>query len=608
MNWVIVIWSMVTAVCLTLAVVHGLVWVRQRAAWANLLFALTAVGTAAMAGSELRMLLASTVEDFGTALRWFHLPVWITVLGLLGFVRCYLNTGRSWLAWSAAGLRTASLVLNFALPPNLNYREITDLRHVVFLGTPVSIPVGVPDPRMVVGQLSLLFLLLFVVDATAAAWRLGNRRRAVMVGGGVTFFVAAGMGQAILVFWGWVEWPITASLFFSGIVAAMGYELSSDLLRAAQLADSLREREGELRRERALTDAVFNSVPGLLYLYAADGRFVRWNRQYEIRTGYTSAELAWMNVTDWFRPEDLEVMRLAWNKVFAGGNVDTELPVRMKDGTCVPYLLTGVRVLIDEQPHLVGIGIDIAERKAMEKQAAQQRAELAHLSRVASLGELSGSLAHELNQPLAIILTNAQAAQRLLASQSPDLDEVRQILADIVAEDRRAGEVIRRLHALIKRGESERRPLAVNELVLEVVSLMRSELLGRGITLQMQLADSLPPIAGERIPLVQVLINLVANACDAMAERPAAERQLTLSTHVEVDLVQISVRDSGCGLPGAGARIFESFFTTKAHGLGMGLPICRTIVTAHAGKIWAEDNADQGATFHVSLPRAEATA
>ena len=377
MNWVTVIWSMLAAGCLTLAVVHGLVWSRQRDAWANLLFALTAAGTAAMAFTELWVLHSHTVAAFGTALRWFHLPVWVTFVALLGFVRHYLRAGRLWLAWSAAAMRSVSLILNFTHPVNLNYREITALHQVPFLGDLVSLPEGVPNPSMLIGQLSLLLLLLFVLDATVTVWKSGDKRRALLVGGGVMLFVASSMVQAILVFWGWWEWPITASLFFTFLVAVMGYELSSDLLRASQLARELQARESELRRERALTDAVFDSVPGLLYLYTADGRFVRWNRQHESRTGYTSAEMAKMTSTDWFDREDQEAIRTAWQDVFTGGNVTIELPVKMKNGSRVPYLLTGVRVEIDHQPHLVGVGIDITERKAMEIETARQRAELA---------------------------------------------------------------------------------------------------------------------------------------------------------------------------------------------------------------------------------------
>ena len=194
MSWVTIIWSMVASACLTLAGMHLLVWCRKRTARANLLFALTAMATAALAACELWMMRAETTGEFGTALRWVHVPAWAVIVSLVGFVRLYLRAGRPWLAWAVCGMRTLSLVLNFALTPNLNYREITGLRHIRFLGESVSVAEGVPNPWMLVGQASLLLLVVFVVDATITVWRRGDRRQARLLGGAIVFFVAGGHG------------------------------------------------------------------------------------------------------------------------------------------------------------------------------------------------------------------------------------------------------------------------------------------------------------------------------------------------------------------------------------------------------------------------------
>src|SRR5208283_3376322 len=202
--------------------------------------------------------------------------------------------------------------------------------------------------------------------------------------------------------------------------------------------------------------------------------------------------------------------------------------------------------------------------------------------------------AHELNQPLAIILTNAQAAQRLLAQSPPDLAEARDILTDIVSEDQRAGEVIRRLRSLLKHGQSQLLPLSVNTLVEDALRIAHSELIGRGITVHTALAESIPKVAGDRIQLQQVLLNLILNACEAMAANPPASRHLTLANaHVD-GTIRISVSDSGCGLPSDAESIFKPFYTTRRDGLGLGLPICRSIVTAHHGRLWAEAHAAAG--------------
>jgi len=253
-----------------------------------------------------------------------------------------------------------------------------------------------------------------------------------------------------------------------------------------------------------------------------------------------------------------------------------------------------------------GILQDITDRKSAELETQRSRSELTHLSRVAMLGELSGSLAHELNQPLAAILSNAQAAQRYLVATPPNLDEVREILGDIVEDDQRAGEVIRRLRMLLKKGEVSHQPLNLNEVVQDVLKMIRSDLVNHGITLRSQFAAALPPVTGDRVQLQQVMLNLIMNANEAMALAPAPERILFVKTQTTgAEGARVSVSDSGTGMPrDIVDNIFHPFFTTKATGMGMGLKVCRTIITAHGGELHGENNPDRGATFFFTLPAA----
>ena len=243
---VTVIWSMIASACLTLAGIQLLVWCKTRDAWPNLLFSLTAVSTAAFAFCELRMMRASTPAEFASTLKWGQVPVWLLVVSLVGFVRVLLKAGRPSLAWTVCGLRTFALLLDFSVGQNLNYREITRLRHIPFLGESVQIAEGVPNPWMLVGQLSLLVLLIFVADASATAWRRGDRQKAITVGGSIVFFTLVSTGQSVLVFWGIVQAPIVASMSFMGLVAVMGYELSREAIRAPQLDRKLQVSEAAL--------------------------------------------------------------------------------------------------------------------------------------------------------------------------------------------------------------------------------------------------------------------------------------------------------------------------------------------------------------------------
>jgi len=367
------------------------------------------------------------------------------------------------------------------------------------------------------------------------------------------------------------------------------------------------------RNANELTAAIFNSVPGLLYLYTEDGRLIRWNRQHEVMTGYSAEELLNFRIEEWFDEENRLKLAQEFPKIFSEGYTQVEMSLILKNKQKMSVFATGSKLILDGKPHMVGIAVDISARKRTEEELAQHRTELSHLSRVATMSELSSSLAHELNQPLAIILTNAQAAQRLLAQNPPDVAETREILADIVNEDYRAGEVIRRLRAHLKPGQTQRRPLSVNEIIEEVLRIGRSDLIGRGVTVHTALAESAPQVLGDRIQLQQVLLNLILNASDAMAGNPPAQRHLTIATAHRDGWVRISVSDNGCGLPAEPERIFQPFYTTKKDGLGLGLPICRSIATAHQGRLWAESNelaesspasprAGKGTTLHLELP------
>jgi two-component system sensor kinase FixL len=233
----------------------------------------------------------------------------------------------------------------------------------------------------------------------------------------------------------------------------------------------------------------------------------------------------------------------------------------------------------------------------------EQRRALFHLARVAVLGQLSGALAHELSQPLASILSNADAARNLLRRQPPDLVEVSAILDDIAGEDRRAAQVIQRLRALLKRGEMRVQALNLGEVVNEVLELSRAELNMRGVSATAALEPNLPLVLGDRVQLQQVLLNLILNACEAMKTTLEPDRTILLSVRADAKrCVRVAVRDHGTGIsPEVIDRLFEPFVTTKPEGLGLGLAISRTIVMAHGGRLWAENNADRGATVHCVL-------
>jgi C4-dicarboxylate-specific signal transduction histidine kinase len=259
-----------------------------------------------------------------------------------------------------------------------------------------------------------------------------------------------------------------------------------------------------------------------------------------------------------------------------------------------------------DQIRTFGVVRDITVQKHAELEARELRNDLMHMTRVNALGVLSGSLAHELNQPLGIILSNAQAAQELLLQEPPEVAEVQAILADIVAADRRASEVIQRLRTLLKRGQTSRQLLPLNQVIEEVLRLTQADLIGRGVTVTRELALELPPVVGDRVELEQLVLNLILNAADAMVNNAPGTRRLHLQTMLHQGRVRTSVRDEGSGLPTDVECLFQPFYTTKPQGLGLGLAICRSIIADHDGRIWAEPHSERGAVFYFELPIAGA--
>jgi len=251
---------------------------------------------------------------------------------------------------------------------------------------------------------------------------------------------------------------------------------------------------------------------------------------------------------------------------------------------------------------LIGVAIDVTAQMKANLELRLQREEMAHLSRVALMGELTASLAHELNQPLTAIASNAAAGKRFLAQNLPDVSMFEELLSDVAADARRAGDIIHGIHHFVRKSEGTRHPVNLNEIILEVLRLLHSDLLGRTTAVETQLAPNLPPINADPVQLQQILLNLLMNSLEAMQLTPTEKRRIVISTSCEADSVVTSVRDHGPGLAkGEPNKIFTHFYSTKPSGMGMGLTIVRSIVESHGGELRAE-NTDEGARFFFSLP------
>ncbi|WFU73413.1 ATP-binding sensor histidine kinase [Bradyrhizobium sp. CB2312] len=363
-------------------------------------------------------------------------------------------------------------------------------------------------------------------------------------------------------------------------------------LENTRLYSDLQEREAKIRR---LVDA---NIIGI-YIIEFGGRIIEANDAFLGMLGYerrelVSGHLSWMDLTppEWHAHDALRVEEVKTT----GCLRPFEKEYLRKDGRRVPVLV-GVARIEETKNQAVAFVIDLTERKRAE-------AELAHANRVATMGQLSASIAHEVNQPLAALLTNAETAVRWLVHQPPNLEKAKPLIDRVIGDGRRAADIVSRIRDFSKKAPARREYLDINEAILDIMGLTRVATSQHSVSVTMQLSEGLPRILGDWVQLQQVVLNLIMNAIEAMSEVSDGSRELLISTgKVDAASVFVTVMDTGPGLPQANVeRLFEAFYTTKASGLGMGLSICRQIVEAHDGRLWATPNEPRGAVFRMTLP------
>jgi len=730
MSWVQIVWPMLAAASLTLGLIHALIWIRQRSEPQHLAFACAALSLALLTVLELLALHARSPSELGALIRWMHVPVAVLVASLVVFARLSFGTKYFALAAMALALRLAALVANFTSGPNLNFGVIHEVGRVRWPGDVwVAYPIGAPNPWVILAQVSNLMMAVYMAMILVATLRSAEpqvRRHAVIICGGWLLFIGLMMVSALVMTFNVGKTPFIGTPSFVFVIAAMSYQLGSNLLESNRLAARLRESElARLQGERDLrhaadaaglglwswsipddrvvgsykargwfsdhdgecelasvmrrihpndrphlrtaieeawdsgsftttfrlargeperwitvtgemefdaegralamrgvardeTDsrlsgerfrALLEAAPSAILLVDDAGRICLLNAEAERMFGYAREELLGRDL-ERLLPQSMRASHVRHRQMYSLGPTKRvmgnghELRGLRQDGTEFPIEVGLNPVRFGDQTMTLAAVTDTSERRRKDAELSLRRDEVAHLSRVTMLGELSGSLAHELNQPLAAILSNAQAAQRMLLRNPEDLSEIGEILSDIVENDRRAGDVIRRLRTLLRKGAQDMARIDLNDTVRECLRLLRSDLRNREVVVVLDLAPGLPPIEGDAVQLQQVLLNLIFNACDAMAGEE--DRHLTLHSLGRRDHVRLTVSDDGPGIAaGMHERIFEPFQTSKPNGLGLGLAICRTIVESHRGRLWAENGAGgRGAHLHIELPAA----
>jgi PAS domain S-box-containing protein len=375
-----------------------------------------------------------------------------------------------------------------------------------------------------------------------------------------------------------------------------------DVTERRQTAEELRRSE---ERFRLLIEGIADYA---IFMLDPAGFVTSWNSGAERIKGYGGQEIIGEHFSCFYSDEDLRrgTPAMALRKAAAEGRFADEGWRVRKDGSQfrANAILTSLH---DQQGELMGFAIvtrDLTESRKAEEAVQAAQAELARVVRATTLGELTASIAHEVNQPLAAIVNNANASRRILAGPAPDLEEVRQAVTEIAEAGTRTGEIVSRVRSLLKKTAPERYPLDINQVIHEVLALTSTELEKHNVSVEMELEAAPPPVLGDRVQLQQVLLNLIMNGMEAMNSVSDRPRVLTLQSHARASGLEVTVQDSGTGLdPRHVPHLFDTFFTTKTEGMGMGLSISRSIIEAHSGRLWASPNgAAQGAAFHFSLP------
>ena len=597
MSWITVIWSMNAGACLTLAAFYGAVWCKQREARAYLVFFCSAIAAAAISGFELWMMNATSVEQYQLLVRWVHVPTWVLTLSFVAFVRLYLRAGRAWLAWSIYSLRTFILIVNFSFPLGINFKTITDVHRFSWAGEMLSVPVGVPNPWGLLSQVSLLLLLVFSVDAAITVWRRGDHRRALLVGGSMIFGTILAW-HVPLVIWGVVEMPFFLGFTYTAIVAAMGYELSSDMARAARVT-----RDLEISEKRFNLAADSANLGMWEWDLEKDEIWVTPTRRAQLGLP-ASGRIKFEDLISRWHAEDRDKVRQAMNDAIQNGK-DYEAEFRMvrADGS-VRWVCSRGRVQVGDHgkpKRLTGISLDITARKEAEVLARKQHDEIEQL-RQQKTALLEREVAERARLEREVIESCAREQRRI----AYDLhDGVGQQLVGIALSAKLLEEQLRprqadqaeKASAIVKLANEAAKQARLTARSLEGadgVGDLKTALEALAINISQNCrvksvikanAASLPISA----PVAAQLYRIAQEAVHNAIEHGAAREILIQLTIGDRELV-LTVQDDGDG------------FDAKTNGQGMGLRIMRYRAQCIGGSCQVNPGPNKGTIVYCCVP------
>ncbi|MDP2827256.1 MAG: ATP-binding protein [Sulfuricellaceae bacterium] len=579
-----------SGVCAFAALHHGLAVLRRRVNRIHLLFALLALAIMGLVLARAGAYQAQTAEALVAMRKWEVAAVCVFFSLFPWFIAEYTGIRPRKLLLGLTAFFVLMFALNLIQPYGLQF---TGLPQLTYLELPwgervVDLRVLHPPLLHTIGWGGILVALVFSLYACIAQYRQGQQQKASALAWALGLFFVAVMFNLVINRLN-IEFIHTSDFGFIVLLVLMDLEM-------------MLESRDQNRHMRAVLD----HLSAAICLKDSKGRYQLVNHTFETFFHTREADIVGKNVFDPFPRQQDELIRAQERQVLnTRQNVESE-EVLECDGQ--PRIFQSIKFPLLRPDGCVyavgGVYVDITESRKQDETLDKFRRQLWHADRVASTGAITASLAHELCQPLSAILNNAQAGLRFMAQDKVDLDEIREIFQDIVRDDKRAATVINGLRAMLQQ-EIPYADLDLAQCVNEVIKLLHSEIIRHGVEVECMLDASLT-VRANKTQIQQVVLNLMINALEAMAEQPAGERKLRVRVTRADGKGRISISDSGIGIPEDMLdRVFDGFYTTKSQGLGVGLEVCRSIVESHCGVIWAEANPDRGVTFHFALPFAQ---
>jgi len=599
MSWLTIAWSISAGMSLMLALLHSLLWLKNCRVIVYLLSAIMAFSASVTAIIELKLMHTLSIANFELLLQWSNVSIFFIVIPMVWLVYLQLGRYHRWSVITITAIWSVALVFNFLSEGSLVYEQVNEIRQqTTFWGEQFSVAIGSANPWVLLANIDVVLILIYVTTVSVKSWWRGERQSTLVIGASVVVFIFFGGIEAMLVDNGLITIPYMISFAYLAIVMAMSYELVNQAMQVPKLT-----RDLEANQKRWIN--LLSDVQLAVVVINTKGILTYHNPFFQKTTNYTNEELTNRSIRSFIPDNEQQELESLLAKIDqTGPRPHSQWTIVCASGELRRFAWSSVTQLNNEGKYngFIAVGADITESLSTQKELQNSQKALERFTRISMLGELVSTLAHELNQPLTAILSNAQAALQFMKKEPVDLKEIHDILNDIVRDDKRAANVIHNIRAMLDSGHNGYHWFDSRQVIDEVLSMLKNELSNQSIQLDIDFAENLPQIHANRVEIQQVLMNILLNAKHAMQSITTKLRIIRIQVSQQHSNLLFVISDRGAGIHAEKlSQIFVAFYSTTSSGMGMGLAICKRIINAHGGTINAENLPQGGAQFSFTL-------